>query len=93
MCKFEEDFKQAIDNLCKEYKYNVDYSTVGSDPEVLLMARIRGGSSGLAPEIIITARGCKVIIPETDIEKTFKKNELNRIIDCVKDILENPIEN
>ena len=93
MDTFEQNFKQAIENLCEEYKYHVDYITVGSDPEVLIIARIRGGSSGRVPEVILTARGCKVIIPKTDIEKTFKKDELNGVINYIKDLLETPLTN
>ena len=91
MDTFEQDFKQAIDNLCKEHKYHVDYITVGSDPEVLIIARIRGGSSGHRVEVYLRARDCKVIIPETGIENTFKKNELNGVIDCIRDFLESPL--
>lgn len=97
MCAFEEDFKQAIENLQEERKsrgkrpYDVHYTTPGTDPEVLIRARIQGGCSGRSVEVYITARGCKVMIPETDIQKNLKKSELNLIIDCIKDLLETPI--
>jgi len=91
MDTFEQDFKQAIDKVCEESKYHVDYVSIGSDPEVSIIARIRGGSTGRKVEVYLTGRNCKVIVPETDIEKTFKKNELNRVIDCIKDLLETPL--
>jgi len=93
MCTFEQDFKQAIDELCEERKYHVDYVTIGSDPKVIIIARIRGGTSWGATEVILTARGCKVIVPQTNIEETFKKNELDCLVDCIRRLLENPVAN
>jgi len=91
MHTFQQDFKEAIEKLCEEHKYHVDYTPLPADPEVCLIARIRGGRSGRRVEVYPKAKGCKVIIPETDIEKTFKKNELNLVIDCIKDFIENPL--
>lgn len=90
MNTFEQDFKQAIEKLCEEHKYHVDYTPLPADPEVCLIARVRGGSRGRRVEVYPSGKDCKVIIPETNIGKTFKKNELNRIIDCIIDFLETP---
>jgi hypothetical protein len=96
---FEQDFKRAIENLQEERQlqgkrpYDVHYTTVGADPEVLVKARLQGGSSGRSVEVYLKAKGYKVIIPKTDIEKTFKKSELNGVIDYIKDLLETPLTN
>lgn len=91
MCAFEQDFKEAIEKLCEEHKYHVDYIPIPYDPDVILIARIRGGSSGHRVEVYPKAKGYKVIIAETDIQKTFKKSELNIVISCIRDFLENPL--
>ena len=97
MNTFEQDFKQAIEKLQEERKskgkrpYGVHYATVGDDPQVLIKARIQGVHSGHIVEVYLTAKGDKVIIPGTSIQKTFKKSELNGVIDCIKDFLENPL--
>lgn len=97
MCKYDEDFKQAIENLQENRKsqkkraYDVHYHTVGTEPQVLIRACIQGGSSGHNAEVYLTARGYKVIIPGSDVQRMFKKSELNLVIDCIKDFLENPL--
>ncbi len=97
MCTFKQDFKQAIETLQEERKlqkkrpYDVHYCTTGTEPDVAVIARIQGGSSGRSVEVTLLGRDCKVIIPQTDIQKTFRKNELNSIIECIKGFLENPL--
>ena len=97
MYSFQEDFKQGIENLQEERKsqkkrpYDVHYRLLPHDPQVCIMACIRGGSSGRSVEVALIGRDCKVIIPQTDIQKTFRKNELNSIIECIKGFLENPL--
>lgn len=97
MCAFEQDFKQAIENLQEERKlqkkrsYDVHYCTTGTEPDVLVKTRIQGGSSGRGVEVTLTAKGCKVIVPQIHIKKSFTKNELNSIIECIKGFLENPL--
>jgi hypothetical protein len=97
MSTLKQDFKEAIENLQEERKlqkkrpYDVHYCHVGADPQFLIKAHIQGGSSGQRVEIYLTAKDYKVIIPETDIKRTFTKNELNSVIDCIKDFLENPL--
>jgi len=96
MSTFEQDFKEAIENLQEERKvekkrpYVVHYCTTGTEPDFVVIARIKGGTSGRSVEVSLLGRDCKVIIPGTDIKKTFQKNELNGIIDCIEDFLENP---
>ena len=97
MCTYDEDFKQAIENLQekrksqKKHPYDVHYHTVGTDPQALIRACIQGGSSGHSAEVYLTAKGYKVIIPESDVQRVFKKSELNLVIYCIKDFLENPL--
>ena len=97
MDAFEQAFKEAIENLQEERKlqkkrpYDVHYCRLPRDPRVLIIARIQGGRSGHGVEVYLKAKCYKVIIPETDIHKTFKKTELNLMIDCIKDFLETPL--
>ncbi len=95
----EEDFKEAIENLQKERKlekkrpYNVHYCHVGPDRQVLIKTRIQGGNTGRSVEVYLTAKGYKVIVPQTDIAETFKENELDLVIECVRRLLETPLSN
>lgn len=93
MDTFEQDIKQAIDDLCEEHKYHVDYIPLPADPDVCLIARVRGGNRGRRVEVYLLGRDYKVIIPESDFKKTFKKNDLNGVINCIKDLLEAPLTN
>jgi hypothetical protein len=93
MCTSEQDFKRAVEDLCKDRDYHADYVTVGSDPEVCIMARIRGRRSGRRVEVILTGKDYSIIVPQTPIKKSFTKQQLNLVIDCIKDLLENPVVN
>jgi len=99
MCTFEEDFKLAIEDIQKERKlqkkhpYNVHYSHLPVEPQFLIKAHIQGGRSGRRIEVYTIGKDCNVTIVDTDIKKTFKKNELGQIIDCIKDFLETPLTN
>ena len=99
MDAFEQAFKEAIENLQEERKlqkkrpYDVHYCRLPRDPRVLIIARIQGGRSGRRVEVYLLGRNYKVIIPETDFKKTFKKNDLNGVINCIKDLLETPLTN
>ncbi|HIJ53216.1 MAG TPA: hypothetical protein HPP66_08690 [Planctomycetes bacterium] len=84
MCTFEQNFKRAIEDLCKDRNYHVDYIP----PQVCIIARIRGGSSGRKVEVVLTGKEYLVRVPETAIKKSFAKNELDFVIDCIRDILE-----
>lgn len=84
MCTFEQDFKRVIENLCKERNYHADYIP----HQVCIIARIRGGSSGRKVEVVLTGKEYRVRVPETDIKKSFAKNELDLVMDCIRNILE-----
>lgn len=84
MCTFEQDFKRVIEDLCKDRNYHADYIP----PQICIIARIRGGSSGRKVEVVLTGKEYRVRVPETDIKKSFAKNELDLVIDCIRDILE-----
>lgn len=68
-------------------------TTVGTEPQVLVKADIEGGSSDRRVEVYLTGKDYIVIVPETPIKKSFPKNELNRVINCIKDLLGNPLAN
>jgi hypothetical protein len=88
MTTFEEDFKDAIEQLCKEHNYHADYITIDTDLKILIRVHIRGGKCGYKVEVVLTGRDCTVIIPESDIKKSFRKDDLNDITNCIKNFLE-----
>ena len=97
MDTFEQDFKRAIETLQgerrsqKKHPYDVHYCTTKTVPDVVVIAHIQGGSSGHSVEVSLIGKDCKVIVPQTGSEKTFKKNDLSSIIECIKGFLENPL--
>lgn len=88
MCTSEQDFKHAIEDLCKERKYHLNYTTVGSDPQVCIRAHLRGGNSGRMAEVTLTGKGYTVVVPQTPVKKSFTKTQLNLVTEYIKDLLE-----
>ena len=85
MDSFQEEISQAFKGLDR---IHVDFTKVGDDPEIIIKARIRGGSTGLTVEVFNTAIKYKVSSSECETTEEFAKNELSRAIKYAKDILE-----
>ena len=66
---------------------HVDFFPIPDEPEIIIKALIRGGSTGLNVEVINTAIEYKVSSSGSETTKIFGKNELSKTIEYVKDIL------
>ena len=99
MGAFEQDFKQAIEKLQEERKaqgkrpYNVHYYRLSRTSRVFGKVLIQGGSSGFSVEVYLNARGYEVITLQDNTKRTFKKNELDDVVNYIKDLLEAPLTN
>jgi hypothetical protein len=87
MCTSDEDFKNKIEGLCKDRKYNVEFEEVGSDPKVTILARIKKESNGRRIEVTCMAVGYTLIVVGENKKERFKKDELDRLIQRIQDIL------
>jgi len=84
MDSFQQEISQAFKGLDR---IHVDFTKVGDDPEIIIKARIRGGSTGLTVEVFNTAIEYRVSSSGCETTKIFGKNELSKTIEYVKDIL------